>query len=84
MEKRLTAQDQDQEVKESAIIATGLVISILGDKLQSELPTSLNLLLDRLRNEITRLTAVKVRCCETDGGTPFDLRFQVDARVELW
>lgn len=60
MVKRLTAQDQDQEVKECAIFATGLVISILGDRLQSELPTSLNLLLDRLRNEITRLTAVKV------------------------
>ncbi|XP_024525263.1 cullin-associated NEDD8-dissociated protein 1 isoform X2 [Selaginella moellendorffii] len=57
--KRLTAQDQDQEVKECAIFCMGLVVSILGDKLERELPVSLSLLLDRLRNEITRLTAVK-------------------------
>ncbi|CAM6099751.1 unnamed protein product [Calypogeia fissa] len=57
--KRLTAQDQDQEVKECAISCMGLVISILGDQLKSELGTCLPLLLERLRNEITRLTAVK-------------------------
>ncbi|KAG0632469.1 hypothetical protein M758_1G330700 [Ceratodon purpureus] len=57
--KRLTAQDQDQEVKECAISCMGLVISILGDHLKKELGTCLPLLLERLRNEITRLTAVK-------------------------
>jgi cullin-associated NEDD8-dissociated protein 1 len=49
-----------QEVKECAISCMGLVISILGDHLKKELGTCLPLLLDRLRNEITRLTAVKV------------------------
>ncbi|CAI5988630.1 unnamed protein product [Closterium sp. NIES-64] len=57
--KRLTAQDQDLEVKECAIGCMGLLVSILGDHLQSHLATCLPLLLDRLRNEITRLTAVK-------------------------
>ncbi|GJP34416.1 hypothetical protein CLOM_g18863 [Closterium sp. NIES-68] len=57
--KRLTAQDQDLEVKECAIGCMGLLVSILGDHLQSQLSTCLPLLLDRLRNEITRLTAVK-------------------------
>eukprot|EP00249_Psilotum_nudum_P024642 c29247_g2_i2 orf=410-4126(+) len=57
--KRLTAQDQDQEVKECAISCMGLVIAILGDQLKHELGTCLPVLLDRLRNEITRLTAVK-------------------------
>ncbi|CAI5478422.1 unnamed protein product [Closterium sp. Yama58-4] len=57
--KRLTAQDQDLEVKECAIGCMGLLVSTLGDHLQSQLATCLPLLLDRLRNEITRLTAVK-------------------------
>jgi len=38
----------------------GLVISTFGDKLQRELPMCLPLLVDRMGNEITRLTAVKV------------------------
>lgn len=56
---RLTNQDQDQEVKECAISCMGLVISTFGDNLTTELPASLPVLVDRMGNEITRLTAVK-------------------------
>lgn len=57
---RLTNQDQDQEVKECAISCMGLVVSTFGDHLTVELPTCLPVLVDRMGNEITRLTAVKV------------------------
>uniref|UniRef100_A0A0A9YSQ6 Cullin-associated NEDD8-dissociated protein 1 n=2 Tax=Lygus hesperus TaxID=30085 RepID=A0A0A9YSQ6_LYGHE len=56
---RLRAADIDQEVKERAISCMGQIISCLGDNLQSELPTCLPIFLDRLKNEITRLTTVK-------------------------
>ncbi|CAN6475376.1 unnamed protein product [Victoria cruziana] len=56
---RLANQDQDQEVKECAISCMGLVVSTFGDNLQTELPTCLPVLVDRMGNEITRLTAVK-------------------------
>ncbi|KAL9263206.1 Cullin-associated NEDD8-dissociated protein 1-like protein, partial [Drosera capensis] len=56
---RVTNQDQDQEVKECAITCMGLVIATFGDNLTSELPTCLAVLLDRMGNEITRLTTVK-------------------------
>ncbi|VFQ84833.1 unnamed protein product [Cuscuta campestris] len=56
---RFTNQDQDQEVKECAITCMGLVVSTFGDHLQTELPTCLPVLVDRMGNEITRLTAVK-------------------------
>uniref|UniRef100_A0A803NAM7 TATA-binding protein interacting (TIP20) domain-containing protein n=1 Tax=Chenopodium quinoa TaxID=63459 RepID=A0A803NAM7_CHEQI len=56
---RLTNQDQDQEVKECAITCMGLVISTFGDNLTAELPACLPVLVDRMGNEITRLTAVK-------------------------
>ncbi|XP_031392996.1 cullin-associated NEDD8-dissociated protein 1 [Punica granatum] len=56
---RLTNQDQDQEVKECAISCMGLVISTFGDNLREELPACLPVLVDRMGNEITRLTAVK-------------------------
>lgn len=49
-----------QEVKESAITCMGLVISTFGDELKKELPSCLPVLVDRMGNEITRLTAVKV------------------------
>ena len=49
-----------QEVKECAIFCMGLVVAVLGDQLGSEMKSCLALLLERLRNEITRLTAVKV------------------------
>ncbi|KAI3445544.1 hypothetical protein Pfo_002209 [Paulownia fortunei] len=56
---RLTNQDQDQEVKECAISCMGLVVSTFGDRLGGELPACLPVLVDRMGNEITRLTAVK-------------------------
>ncbi|KAL1534946.1 Cullin-associated NEDD8-dissociated protein 1 [Salvia divinorum] len=56
---RLTNQDQDQEVKECAISCMGLVVSTFGDFLGAELPSCLPVLVDRMGNEITRLTAVK-------------------------
>lgn len=49
-----------QEVKECAISCMGLVVSAFGDNLKVELPTCLPVLVDRMGNEITRLTAVKV------------------------
>jgi len=58
--QRLRAADIDQEVKERAISCMGQIICNLGDYLQAELPTCLPIFLDRLRNEITRLTTVKV------------------------
>ncbi|XAR49295.1 hypothetical protein NMG60_11032451 [Bertholletia excelsa] len=56
---RLTNQDQDQEVKECAISCMGLVVYTFGDNLKAELPACLPVLVDRMGNEITRLTAVK-------------------------
>ncbi|XP_055985466.1 cullin-associated NEDD8-dissociated protein 2 [Sorex fumeus] len=56
---RLRATDLDQEVKERAISCMGHLIAHLGDRLGPDLKPSLLLLLERLRNEITRLPAVK-------------------------
>ncbi|CAG2112251.1 unnamed protein product [Medioppia subpectinata] len=56
---KLKAADIDQEVKERAITCMGQIVYTFGDHMQSELQVSLPLLLDRLRNEITRLTCVK-------------------------
>ncbi|XP_035214585.1 cullin-associated NEDD8-dissociated protein 1-like [Stegodyphus dumicola] len=56
---RLRAADIDQEVKERAIACMGQIICNLGDHLTAELQVCLPIFLDRLRNEITRLTTVK-------------------------
>lgn len=56
---RLKATDIDQEVKERAISTMGQIICNLGDCLHSELSVCLPIFLDRLKNEITRLTTVK-------------------------
>lgn len=49
-----------QEVKECAISCMGLIVSTFGDHLNAELSACLPVLVDRMGNEITRLTAVKV------------------------
>ncbi|PFX22174.1 Cullin-associated NEDD8-dissociated protein 1 [Stylophora pistillata] len=56
---RLKAADIDQEVKERAISCMGQILCSLGDELGQQLPQCLPIFLDRLRNEITRLTTVK-------------------------
>lgn len=56
---RLKASDIDQEVKERAISTMGQIICNLGDYLRNELSICLPIFLDRLKNEITRLTTVK-------------------------
>ncbi|XP_049773388.1 cullin-associated NEDD8-dissociated protein 1 [Schistocerca cancellata] len=71
---RLKAADIDQEVKERAISCMGQIICNLGDYLQGELPTCLPIFLDRLRNEITRLTTVKALTKVAGSPLRIDLR----------
>uniref|UniRef100_A0A8C3AHQ8 TATA-binding protein interacting (TIP20) domain-containing protein n=1 Tax=Cyclopterus lumpus TaxID=8103 RepID=A0A8C3AHQ8_CYCLU len=56
---KLKATDIDQEVKERAISCMGHMVCHLGDHLGAELPGVLSIILERLKNEITRLTAVR-------------------------
>jgi len=57
---RLGSIDQDLEVKESAITTMGLLVAQLGDKLQpDQMAACLPVLLERLRNETTRITSLK-------------------------
>ncbi|XP_060825197.1 cullin-associated NEDD8-dissociated protein 1 isoform X1 [Bombus pascuorum] len=60
---RLRTADIDQEVKERAIACMGQILAHFGDTLSDELHVCLPIFLDRLRNEITRLTTVKALTC---------------------
>jgi len=56
----LEKTEVDQEVKESAIEAIGLLISLLGNKLDvDQITAALKILTDRLSNEVTRLSTVQ-------------------------
>ncbi|TPX69285.1 hypothetical protein SpCBS45565_g02598 [Spizellomyces sp. 'palustris'] len=59
---RLKAADIDLEVKERSIVALGIMLSQAGDLLPSDQIRTLvlPLLVDRLKNELTRLTTVRV------------------------
>ncbi|XP_045773917.1 cullin-associated NEDD8-dissociated protein 1 [Maniola jurtina] len=71
---RLRATDMDQEVKERAIAACGQLICHFGDYLENELPVCLPIFLERLRNEITRLTTVKALTKIASSPLRIDLR----------
>jgi len=71
---RLKAQDIDQEVKERAISCMGEIVAHLGDHLQAQLPGCLPIFLERLKNEITRLTAVKALTSVANSSLRIDLR----------
>uniref|UniRef100_A0ACD5V930 Uncharacterized protein n=1 Tax=Avena sativa TaxID=4498 RepID=A0ACD5V930_AVESA len=75
---RLSNQDQDQEVKECAISCMGLVISTFGDGLRRELKKCLPILVDRMGNEITRLTVVKAFAVIANSPLRIDLSCVLD------
>ena len=56
---KLRAADIDQEVKERAISCMGQIIATFGDSMAEQLNVCLPLLMERLKNEMTRLTCVK-------------------------
>ncbi|XP_076124630.1 cullin-associated NEDD8-dissociated protein 2 [Alosa pseudoharengus] len=72
--KRLKAADIDQEVKERAISCMGYIVSHLGDQLGGDLQSTLQIFLERLKNEITRLTAVKTITLVAASPLKIDLR----------
>ncbi|XP_074734849.1 cullin-associated NEDD8-dissociated protein 1-like isoform X2 [Strix uralensis] len=72
--KRLKAADIDQEVKERAISCMGQIIYNLGDHLSADLQPTLKIFLERLKNEITRLTTVKALTLIASSPLKIDLR----------
>lgn len=70
---KLQASDLDQEVKERAITCMGQLINTFGDVMQADLNVALALLVDRLKNEITRLTSIKA--FTMIASSPFKINF---------
>lgn len=81
--KRLRAADIDQEVKERAITCMGQVIGSMGDALPDKLAECLPILVDRLRNEITRLTAVRAVTLIARSPLKIDINFILPDCVPL-
>uniref|UniRef100_A0A8C6UKJ0 Cullin-associated and neddylation-dissociated 2 (putative) n=1 Tax=Neogobius melanostomus TaxID=47308 RepID=A0A8C6UKJ0_9GOBI len=71
--KRLKATDIDQEVKERAITCMGHMVCHLSDHLGAELKVVLSIFLERLKNEITRLTTVRTITLITASPLKIDL-----------
>ncbi|CAO0798288.1 unnamed protein product [Mucor circinelloides] len=55
----LNTSDADQEVKERSIMCLGTLLAQVGDVLQSQQRQAWDVLLERLRNEVTRLISIK-------------------------
>lgn len=55
----LNTSDADQEVKERSIMCLGTLLAQVGDVLQAQQRQAWDVLLERLRNEVTRLISVK-------------------------
>lgn len=66
-------QEVDQKVKESAIACMGQILATMGDVLAQELSVCLPLFLERLRNEVTRLSAVQALTMIAASSLPLDL-----------
>ncbi|XP_023667069.1 cullin-associated NEDD8-dissociated protein 2 [Paramormyrops kingsleyae] len=81
--KRLKAADIDQEVKERAISCMGHIVCHLGDQLGADLQSTLQIFLERLKNEITRLTTVKALTLITASPLKIDLRPVLPEGVQI-
>jgi cullin-associated NEDD8-dissociated protein 1 len=57
--QKLKSPEVDQEVKERAIACMGQIVSNMGDALLTEMATCLPIFMERLLNEVTRLSSVK-------------------------
>lgn len=71
---RLQTSDIDQEVKEQAISCAAQILYNLGDYLHSNVEQCLPIFVDRLRNEITRLTTVKAMTLIASSPLRIDLK----------
>ncbi|XP_063702337.1 cullin-associated NEDD8-dissociated protein 1 [Culicoides brevitarsis] len=56
---KLRSTEVDQEVRERAIACMGQIVANMGDVLQPELVNCLPIFMERLRNDVTRLSSVK-------------------------
>lgn len=56
---RMKKTDVDMEIKERSIFCMGQLIATFGDSMPEQLPIALNMILEKLGNESTRLTGVK-------------------------
>ncbi|CDW55258.1 cullin associated NEDD8 dissociated protein [Trichuris trichiura] len=56
---KLNATDVDQEIKERAITCAGVLLACFSDYLKDDLDPCLIILLERTKNEVTRLIAVR-------------------------
>jgi len=78
------AQDIDQEVKEACITCMGLLIAHSGDQLSGDkLEKALSVLLDRLNNEITRLTCVHALIAIASSPVEIDIKPIIGPAVKL-
>ncbi|XP_041360629.1 LOW QUALITY PROTEIN: cullin-associated NEDD8-dissociated protein 1-like [Gigantopelta aegis] len=81
--KRLKAADIDQEVKERAISCMGQIMCNLGDSLMTEMNECMPIFLERLKNEITRLTTVKALTMIASSPLQIDIRSILDEGVPI-
>ncbi|KAM0753363.1 TIP120-domain-containing protein [Meredithblackwellia eburnea MCA 4105] len=74
--KRLSSTDADEEVKGKGMICLGVLLFHAGDHLGADADAALTFLRDRLKNEVSRLIAVKVvaevASSPVCGGSGFD------------
>ena len=70
-------------MKERAISCMGQIVAHLGDSLQGHLGSCLPIFLDRLKNEITRLTAVKALILVASSPLRIDLKCILHDRLPV-
>uniref|UniRef100_A0A1I7XN03 CTP synthase n=1 Tax=Heterorhabditis bacteriophora TaxID=37862 RepID=A0A1I7XN03_HETBA len=81
--RKLQCTDIDQEVKERAIATGGHFIACFGDVMDERVTACLLLLLERMRNEMTRLSAVRALSEVVLSSTPVDLSAIIESLLPI-